>query len=154
VRERFTVVVHLLAVAEGRLLLVRRAGTGRGDGLWAPPGGHLEAGELPTAAVLRECAEESGLYLSPRQVVHCATLAYEDDGVGLNLLFLAELDRRASVRPEPGSASEAGWHAFADLPAERLPWLDDALARRTEILALGRPDAPWYGEAPVSPAVS
>jgi 8-oxo-dGTP pyrophosphatase MutT (NUDIX family) len=41
-------VVHAMIVVGEAVLLLRRAGTGRADGLWAPPGGHLEAGELPT----------------------------------------------------------------------------------------------------------
>jgi 8-oxo-dGTP pyrophosphatase MutT (NUDIX family) len=30
-------------------------------GLWLPPGGHIDEGELPEEAVLREVAEETGL---------------------------------------------------------------------------------------------
>lgn len=43
--------------AEGRLLLHRHRRLGR----WLQMGGHLEAGESPSDAALREAAEESGL---------------------------------------------------------------------------------------------
>ncbi|SNS02351.1 ADP-ribose pyrophosphatase YjhB, NUDIX family [Geodermatophilus pulveris] len=44
----------------GRLLLVRR-GNEPGRGLWSVPGGRVEPGESPAAAVEREVREETGL---------------------------------------------------------------------------------------------
>lgn len=44
--------------AEGRILLVRRA---YADGSWTVPGGAVDAGETPLAAVRREVCEEIGL---------------------------------------------------------------------------------------------
>ncbi|MFF7471025.1 NUDIX domain-containing protein [Streptomyces sp. NPDC008092] len=41
----------------GQLLLVAH----RKAGLWLPPGGHVEPGEDPWAAVVRECREELGI---------------------------------------------------------------------------------------------
>ena len=44
----------------GRLLLIRR-GHAPHAGLWSVPGGRVEAGESPEAAVEREVREETGL---------------------------------------------------------------------------------------------
>ncbi|MCX6767277.1 MAG: NUDIX domain-containing protein [Candidatus Micrarchaeota archaeon] len=44
-------------VSNGRILLVKH----RKLGLWLPPGGHIEEGELPDEAVKREVREETGL---------------------------------------------------------------------------------------------
>ncbi len=44
----------------GRLLLVRRRNA-PGRGLWSVPGGRVEPGESPAAAVAREVREETGL---------------------------------------------------------------------------------------------
>ncbi len=41
--------------------------------MWLPPGGHIDEGELPDEAVLREIREETGLeaeILSPRRAPH------------------------------------------------------------------------------------
>lgn len=54
--------------AAGRLLLIRR-GTEPGRGLWSVPGGRVEAGETPAAAVEREVREETGLRVRAGAVV-------------------------------------------------------------------------------------
>ena len=54
------VCVGVIAVDEGRLLLVRR-GRGPAAGVWSVPGGRVEAGETLAEAALRELAEETGL---------------------------------------------------------------------------------------------
>jgi 8-oxo-dGTP diphosphatase len=45
---------------DGRVLLVRR-GRPPGRGAWSLPGGKVEPGETPAAAVVREVREETGL---------------------------------------------------------------------------------------------
>jgi 8-oxo-dGTP diphosphatase len=52
--------VGAIAVADGRLLMVRR-GREPGRGLWSVPGGHVEAGEYLSDALRREVMEETGL---------------------------------------------------------------------------------------------
>jgi 8-oxo-dGTP diphosphatase len=54
------VCVGAVVVADGRLLLVRRAHE-PGAGEWSVPGGRVEAGETLADAVVREVAEETGL---------------------------------------------------------------------------------------------
>ncbi|HWP59999.1 MAG TPA: NUDIX domain-containing protein [Candidatus Acidoferrales bacterium] len=48
-----------------RVLLIRRAATIRGGGLWAPVSGEVEPGESQEAAVVREAMEEVGLTVRP-----------------------------------------------------------------------------------------
>ena len=47
----------------GRILVLQRSG-GMSDGAWVPPGGNVDPGEEPLAAVIRETFEETGLSLA------------------------------------------------------------------------------------------
>ena len=147
-RTQFTVVVHLLLQANGADLLLHRSGTGQADGFWAPPGGHLEPGEYPAAAALRECLEETGITVPAASCRAVATLAYDggDGRAGLNLLFAAELQR-----PTPSTRPSVAWFAPRQRPEPCVPWLETALARRAA-LAAAAADTPWYGEPTGAPA--
>jgi len=57
------VAVVALIEANARVLLIRRA-LNPGRGLWALPGGYMDAGELPDAALRREVREEVGIEIA------------------------------------------------------------------------------------------
>jgi len=153
-RERFPILVHLLLESGDSLLLLRRSGTGRFDGCWAPPGGHLEAGETPRAAVLRETSEEVGLELDEDQLRAVGLMYYAADGGGFNLLFAARLRERVAPRFDPSIADAARWWSRTTLPDARVPWLDAALEQSGLDGAMDHPDqqehprpaADWYHE--------
>jgi ADP-ribose pyrophosphatase YjhB (NUDIX family) len=78
--------VSVLAEMGERVLLVRRA-IEPGQGKWSLPSGFVEWDESPELAVIRECAEETGLIISGvalEEVRH-----YTDDfrGPGINLTY-------------------------------------------------------------------
>ena len=56
-----TVVAAALVDADGRVLLQQRSPGRHMAGLWEFPGGKVEAGELPEAALIRELKEELGI---------------------------------------------------------------------------------------------
>lgn len=55
-----------LVDADGRVLLAKRPQGRSFAGLWEFPGGKVEAGEVPEAALIRELREELGIEVSPR----------------------------------------------------------------------------------------
>jgi 8-oxo-dGTP diphosphatase len=50
--------------------------TGFGAGKWVGLGGHIEDGESPVMAAVREVQEESGLMVRPDELAHRATLMF------------------------------------------------------------------------------
>jgi ADP-ribose pyrophosphatase YjhB (NUDIX family) len=62
------VVTTLPVTSEGELVLLRRA-IEPGYGLWAQPGGFLEADETAIQGAIRETLEETGLIVEPTSIV-------------------------------------------------------------------------------------
>lgn len=120
------------------VFFLRRTGTGFLDGYYSLPGGHLEAGELPSEAAARECFEETGVQidaLAPRCVL---PYRYRGD-VGVNWVFEA-LSYSGTPMLKERTADTAVW-ASTVLPARRPRWIDAVLTA---------PDAAvgpiWYQE--------
>lgn len=125
-RAAFPIVVHTLIVQARTIVLLRRVGTGFLDGYWGPPGGHLERGELPTAAAERECFEECGLEVdapTPLAVLPWVTRRTQ----GINLVFRATRWAGELRVAEPETSDAVEFCAFDALPEPRVPWLDAAL---------------------------
>lgn len=94
---------------EGRFLLVRR-GRAPAKGLYAFPGGRVEAGETREQAVVREALEETGAQLA--NVAHVVDLAIP-----------AENDDRIEFVLSVHSASYAGGTVVAGDDADAAVWV-------------------------------
>lgn len=123
--ERYAIVVvaHTLIRGPGdSILLLERANTGYMDGFLVPPGGHVERGEFPSEAAMREVAEESNLAL----LEHHLALVMPFAG-GIDFLFES---RNWSGEPsigEPSKFSRIGWFRTSSLPRNVAPFLPKAL---------------------------
>ncbi len=64
-QQKFRIAVRGLIEKDGRFLLLKRSKPARGEmGYWELPGGGLDFGESPEAALLREIDEETGLHVA------------------------------------------------------------------------------------------
>jgi 8-oxo-dGTP pyrophosphatase MutT (NUDIX family) len=59
----------VLFLCEGKVLLMQRGAGGDQAGTWAFPGGHIEDGETPAEAAIREVMEETGHDISPADLI-------------------------------------------------------------------------------------
>lgn len=124
--------VHLvLRSASGELLLARRAyDSAFGAGLWHLPSGHLEPGETPVQALVREAHEELGVtVLAPRLVhtMHHGT----DDGGRVALFFEATRWMGEPTNREPAKCVGIRWFPSLVLPvSDMVPYVVVALRSR------------------------
>jgi len=87
------VVAAAVVIQEGRVLLTRRAEGQHLAGMWEFPGGKLEEGESPEAAVVRECREECGIEVEVADILDVTHHRYP--GKDVLLLFYRCADRGA-----------------------------------------------------------
>jgi 8-oxo-dGTP pyrophosphatase MutT (NUDIX family) len=107
---------------DGRVLLHRH----KRLGIWLQPGGHLETGEQPWDAAVRETREETGVAATHPAgdpfLVHVDVHEGPRGHVHLDLRYLLHADGGAPLAPAPGESPAVDW-----FPAPLDPRLDASL---------------------------
>lgn len=136
--------VATFVVDRGRVLLLWH----RKLQMWLPPGGHIEAGELPDTAAVREVLEETGLKVElvsaptitgipgPRPLARPEGVQLEDIHPGhqhIDLIYFARPAGGTEPVLNQAESEAVGWFSPADfarlgLTAEVRAWADRALA--------------------------
>ena len=129
-RFRAAVAVYGLLIQDGRLLLMRRAGSGYHDGELSLPAGHVEAGEDVVAALIRELYEETAVQVSREccelsLVSHRAPESPGDDYI--DLFFTVSRWAGPPVIAEPDQCTELRWVDPAALPSDVIPYVATAI---------------------------
>jgi 8-oxo-dGTP diphosphatase len=119
------VVAVALIDGEGRVLVQQRPQGKPMAGLWEFPGGKVEPGELPEAALIREIHEELGVELA-RDALTPAIFASEGLGAR-HLLLLLYLAREWQGEPEARHASALQWLRPGALRGLAMPPADEPL---------------------------
>ena len=121
-KPTMTVVAAALVDSERRVLLQQRAPNRTMAGLWEFPGGKVEPGELPEAALAREIEEELGVSVAPESLTPaCFASAPLGDR---HLILLLYLCREWRGEPQPLDASALKWCGLEDMRAEEMPPAD------------------------------
>ncbi len=128
---RIHVVAAILGDARGRILLARRTDGRDLAGLWEFPGGKVEPGESPEAALSRELREELGIEIGASEPVIAVPHAYGHKRILLDVRRAAAFTGRAR-----GLESQAlAWVAPEKLSSYPMPAAD-----RPVVAALQQPD--------------
>ena len=115
------VVIH-----EGRVLLTRRIEGQHLAGLWEFPGGKLEDGESPEAAVVRECREECGIEVQVEGILDVTHHRYPEKEV-LLLFYRCSL---LSGEVQHLQVADHAWVSPAALGDYPLPKADEGVVQR------------------------
>lgn len=112
------VAAYALAVRDEAVLLVRNSPRGPFPGRWTLPGGGVEHGEHPRAAVARELTEETGLTGEVGDVLEVSSSHFEgtapsgrhEDFHGVAIVYASEVSEGAPLAVETGGTSDrAEW---------------------------------------------
>lgn len=114
------VVAAALVAGDGRVLLAQRPQGKSLAGLWEFPGGKLEPGESPEAALRRELDEELGIAAEELAPFTFVSFAYPD----FHLLMLLYWCRRWQGEPHGRDGQALRWEHPAAMAALPMPPAD------------------------------
>ena len=111
--------VNIYILNGTKILLSRRANTGWMDGQLCPPGGHVEQGETPTIAAIREAKEELGVDIDPEDLEFFCVAARNNTPVEYVAYEFVIRDKGYEfTNAEPEKCSELVWVELEELPGD------------------------------------
>ena len=113
----------------------RKKGTHLAD-RWEFPGGKVEAGEDPRAALVRELEEELGIDVVVGDVADVTFHRYEDAGKAVLLLFFFAMRKPGSPEPRALDVAEVKWAGRAELDPAEFPPADVAILEKVRKLVV------------------
>jgi mutator protein MutT len=116
-KHQVHVASYVIFRRDDKILLMRRANTGYEDGKYSLPSGHIEAGEFPDAAAIREAQEEVGVTI---QDLVFKLVMYSDDNY---VCFFFEATRwEGEIRNcEENKCDDLNWFDLNNLPKNIAP---------------------------------
>ena len=113
-KNNFRIAINLIVKKGEKVLLLRRFNTGWNDGKYALMGGHVEDGENPEDAVVREAYEELGIVVDKKDIVYKRTMIVEPDHV--YLYYECEKYSGEPTIAEPDQCDDLRFFDIANLP--------------------------------------
>ena len=107
-RLKVKVAVYMILLNQkGEVLFLRRSNTGWQDGKLSLPSGHVDSGEFPTEAAIRELKEEVNISISTNQL-EIKHFAYRKDNY-IDFYFVIKDWKSEPINMEPEKSSEMIW---------------------------------------------
>jgi 8-oxo-dGTP diphosphatase len=128
-RNKAIPAAYLFLEKDGKFLVARRCNTGYQDGNYQVPAGHVDAGELPSEALIREAKEEIGIDISPDdiQLVH-VSYRPKHDNTDNRVDFFFRVSRWSGEvqNMEPHKCDDLKWVTLDELPESMTAHVLDA----------------------------
>lgn len=118
--------VAALVERDGQVLMSRRRADQALPNCWEFPGGKVEPGEAPAAALAREIEEELGCTVRVEQIYEVVFHAYPEFDLYM-LVYRCEI---VAGTPQARQVAAVAWVPLAVIPTLELPPADYPLARR------------------------
>lgn len=113
-KHNFRVSVNLVVKQDNKICLMRRYNTGWNDGMYALMGGHVEDGENPIDAAVREASEELGIKVSKTDLKNVLTMAVNPDHI--YLYFQCDKYGGVVTNKEPDQCDDVSFFDEHSLP--------------------------------------
>ncbi len=116
-KHQVHVASYIIFRRDNQILLMRRANTGYEDGKYSLPSGHIEAGEFPDAAAIREAQEEVGVKIL--DLIFKLVLYSDDNYV---CFFFEAIRWEGEIRNcEENKCDDLDWFEIDNLPKNIAP---------------------------------
>lgn len=112
---------NVLIIRDGKVLLSRRANTSWLNGHLCLPGGHVEEGETPQQALIREIKEELGVTVREDELKFLCSVYSTSKPTGYASFEFQLLNKSYDfINNEPDKCSELVWADIDSLPKETI----------------------------------
>lgn len=118
-RNKAIPAAYLFLEKDGKFLITRRYNTGYQDGIYQVPAGHVEAGETPSEALIREAKEEIGIDISPKDInfFHASYRPKHDDTDNrVDFFFKVSKWNGEVINAEPHKCDDLKWVTLDEIP--------------------------------------
>ncbi len=121
-----------------KVLFIRRCNTGYKDGLFTLPSGHIDEGELPSEAMIRELKEEVGLIVSRTAIlpVHTMYRIADSGRTYIDYYFEIKNYKGEALNKEPEKCSQLAWLEFKEDSSELINGVKIALSLTAKGVAI------------------
>lgn len=135
-RRLLLVAAAALFDAAGRVLITQRPPHKQMGGFWEFPGGKVEEGEAPEAALVRELKEELALTVAPSALEPFAFASHAYPDFHLLMPLYVATKFAGEMQLDASAAIDARWVAPGELKSYAMPPADVVLVER--LLQRGR----------------
>lgn len=118
----------LLRNNDQEILLLQRQNTGYRDTMYSFVAGHVEAGEYPIQALIREAQEEAGIIIAPADAMAAHTMyRFSYDSARADFFFAVRQWQGEITNKEPQKCSELKWFPISNPPTATIPYIAAAI---------------------------